>query len=55
MTFVKIDTKFSKEFQCFNKAYRDKDSILDQKNEKRTFWDLYNEGLTLRVIDENAY
>ena len=27
----------------FNKAYRDKDSILDQKYEKQIFWDLYHE------------
>ena len=27
----------------FNKEYRDKDSILDQKYEKWIFWDLYYE------------
>ena len=30
-------------FDSFNMAYRDEDSILDQKYEKQVFWDLYYE------------
>ena len=39
----------------FNTAYRDEDSILDQKYEKQISWDLYHEDFKLKVIGENAY
>ena len=34
----------------FNKGYRDKDSILEQKYKKRIFWDLHYEDFVLRKI-----
>ena len=32
----------------FNKAYRNKDGILDQKYEKQIFWDLYYEDFNFK-------
>ena len=38
----------------FNKLHRDKDGILDQKYEKRTFRDLYYEDFNLKEYSEKC-
>ena len=39
----------------FMKAYRNKDSILDEKYESEYFGIFIMKTLTLRVIEENSY
>ena len=39
-------------FLSFNRAFRDKDSILEQKYEKRIFWDLYYEDFNFIILEE---
>ena len=34
----------------FNRAFRDKDSILEQNYEKQIFWDLYYEDFDFKIV-----